>query len=189
MHFALPPRKTSHPPPYARKTSSNALAQRRRKLLQVVGCTVLAIITFFITLSHLLSSGTRQTDDGPSAIEGRQDVVLVTVLDNATMSEEYVRMIKANRDHYAALHGTQLARQDQRKILDLTCDTRLSEFLHQHVGLCGPRRTLSLLLVTHTSSTPCFNRVSKDYVLMVAVRRRLDHRSCVVSGRTHFTSS
>lgn len=106
MHFALPPRKTSHPPPYARKTTSNALAQRRRRLLQVVGCIVLAIITFYITLSHLLGSSTQHIDNGPSAIEGRQDVVLVTVLDNETMSEEYVRMIKANRDHYAARHGT-----------------------------------------------------------------------------------
>lgn len=108
MHFALPPRKTSHPPPYARKTNSNALAQRRRRLFQVVGCIIFAVIIFYITLSLLLSSSTQHIDNGPSAIEGRQEVVLVTVLDNATMSEEYVRMIKANRDHYAALHGTYL---------------------------------------------------------------------------------
>lgn len=103
MHFALPPRKTSHPPPYAR-TNISAAALRWRKQLKYVGYAVLGLLTFYLLLKFTLSDSA-ETDDGPSAIEGPQHIVLVTVLDNKTMSEDYMQIVRTNRDYYAARHG------------------------------------------------------------------------------------
>lgn len=105
MHFALPPRKTSHPPPYARNTTSNALVQRRRRQLQVVGYAILALLTLYLVLRYILLPDADHAGTGPSGIDGPQDIVLVTVFDDKVMSEEYIRMVKTNRNHYAAQHG------------------------------------------------------------------------------------
>lgn len=105
MQFALPPRKTSHPPPYARNTSSHALVQRRRRQLQIVGYVILALLTLYLVVRHILLADADHTSAGPAGIDGPQDIVLVTVLDLEAMSEEYVHMVKTNRDHYATRHG------------------------------------------------------------------------------------
>lgn len=105
MHFALPPRKPSHPLPYARKPTPTANAQRRRRQLQILGYVTLGALTLLLVLKYIWSSGLNGVEDGPSEIEGRQDIVIVTVFNNDTMGDEYVRMIRSNRDHYAARHG------------------------------------------------------------------------------------
>lgn len=106
MHFALPPRKTSQPPPYARGNTSGSATYRRRKQLQVLSYAVLGLLTFYLVLKLVLyASSAGDNEDGPSTIEGSQDIVLVTVFDNETMSEDYMRIVKVNRDDYAARHG------------------------------------------------------------------------------------
>ena len=106
MHFALPPRKTSQPPPYVRNSNLTAAAQRRRKQIQLLAYVVLGSLTLFLLVRFFLSfSSSDEHDNGPSSIEGPQDIVIVTVFDNATMSEDYMQMIRANRDHYAARFG------------------------------------------------------------------------------------
>jgi len=105
MHFALPPRKTSQPPPYARANASASAALRRRKQLQLLGYVVLGLLTFYLALRYIFSNWVEDAEDGPGAIEGHQDIVLVTVFNNNTMSENYMRMVTANREDYAARHG------------------------------------------------------------------------------------
>ncbi|KIW96304.1 uncharacterized protein Z519_03373 [Cladophialophora bantiana CBS 173.52] len=107
MHFALPPRKTSHPPPYVRNSNlTTAASQRRRKQIQLGAYLVLGILTLYLVARFVLSLGlTGVHDDGATAIEGPQDIVIVTVFDNETMSEDYMRIVKTNRDDYARRHG------------------------------------------------------------------------------------
>ncbi len=109
MHFALPPRKSSQPPIYARNNSSAAATLRRRRQLQLAGYVVLGLLTLYLILKFIFLSGKSavELEDGSGAIEGRQDIVLVTIFDNATMSEDYMKMVRANRDDYAARHGMQ----------------------------------------------------------------------------------
>ena len=104
MHFALPS-KTSHPP-YARASTGASANFRRQKQVQIAGYVVLALLTFYLALKSLLYlTAPGEIEDGVAAIEGRQDIVLVTVFDNDTMSEDYIRLVRANREDYAARHG------------------------------------------------------------------------------------
>lgn len=96
MHFALPPRKTSHPPPYARPYRSSTI---RRRQLQKGAILASAAILIIYLLTRLLSSSPGR----PPA--GVPEVVIVTVLDRARMSEAYIDKIMENRDDYAARHG------------------------------------------------------------------------------------
>lgn len=101
MHFALPPRKTSFPPPYARVSAKNSQQQRRRQI-QYIGYLVFGILTLYLLYS-VLSAGDVPTQHGP--ISRDSTVAIVTVLDESSMSNEYTSMIKKNRDDYADRHG------------------------------------------------------------------------------------
>jgi mannan polymerase II complex MNN11 subunit len=106
MHFALPPRKTSHPPPYVRNSNLAAAAQWRRKQIQLLGYLILGLLTIYLVVRFYLSfDDARGQNTGSSSIDSPQDIVLVTVFDNATMSEDYMHMIRANRVDYARRHG------------------------------------------------------------------------------------
>lgn len=96
MHFALPPRKTSHPPPYARPYRSSTIRRRQLQKGAVLASTAILIIYL---LTRLVSSSPGR----PPA--GVPEVVLVTVLDRARMSDAYITKIMENRDDYAARHG------------------------------------------------------------------------------------
>ena len=96
MHFALPPRKTSHPPPYARASRSSPI---RRKQLQVVGLLAGTALVLIYFATRLFSSPTERTP------AGTPEVVLVTLLDDATMSDEYRERIMENRRYYASKQG------------------------------------------------------------------------------------
>ncbi|EXJ63931.1 hypothetical protein A1O7_00266 [Cladophialophora yegresii CBS 114405] len=106
MHFALPPRKTSQPPPYVRNSNLTAAAQRRRKQIQLLAYGVLGVLTLYLFFKAFRSFRVADAhEDGGSSIDGPQNIVLVTVFDHATMSKDYMAIVTANRDDYAARHG------------------------------------------------------------------------------------
>ncbi|MCJ1243932.1 hypothetical protein MMC30_001129 [Trapelia coarctata] len=95
MHQALPPRKPSQPPIYARASVSSAF---RRKRVKAVALIAFGTIAVYYLLTKLLWSS---VDVIPS---GTPEVVIVTVLD-PDIREEYVAKIKENREDYVARHG------------------------------------------------------------------------------------
>lgn len=105
MHFALPPRKTSHPPPFMPSRSSRFPSLRRSKVKTValVGLFVLAIL---FLLSRVVGGG-----GGESIPFGTPRVVVVTVLQPDVYGAKYIENIKENRNEYAAKHGKHAARQ------------------------------------------------------------------------------
>ncbi|KAI9812400.1 MAG: hypothetical protein M1832_000435 [Thelocarpon impressellum] len=98
MHFALPPRKTSQPPPYAARQTSRATLLRRRRLqgLGVLACGAVALL---FLLSRAYRSGP------PPVPAGTPEVVMVTPLEEARFGQDYVAKIKQNRVDYAERHG------------------------------------------------------------------------------------
>lgn len=106
MQFALPPRKSSHNPPYARSPRISLL---RRRQLRTLGLIALAFLTILYLLSHLFSSQSsfRSTSSSRrvSIPAGTPKVVLVTVFDRENQSKDYVKQIQRNREVYAAQHG------------------------------------------------------------------------------------
>ena len=76
-------------------------------MLQLLAYTVLSLLTLYLVVKLFLSfTAADGHEDAISAIEGAQDIVIVTVFDNTSMSEDYIRMVRVNRDDYAARHGT-----------------------------------------------------------------------------------
>lgn len=109
MHFALPPRKTSFPPPYARVSARDS-ASKRRKQLQTLGYTVFGLVALYAVFKLLRSVASSSSKHGGyishhGPISPDTDVVIVTLLDEKAMSKGYIRMIKANREDYARKHG------------------------------------------------------------------------------------
>lgn len=102
MHYGLPPRKTSHPPPYvaSRPQSPSYLRRVRLRTLAWVFGTLL----FLIILLSQLNKGRKHRFQPEVIPPGTPPVVLVTTLDPSS-SVEYRRMITENRKQYAALHG------------------------------------------------------------------------------------
>ncbi|KAF2090269.1 glycosyltransferase family 34 protein [Saccharata proteae CBS 121410] len=98
MHFALPPRKTSQPPPYARRNQVSSYSGVARRDPRIWYLVVLAVIGFFIFLRSFLNSSHEYI---PS---GTPPTVLVTVLDE-DLPSSFKEKIKQNREVYAARHG------------------------------------------------------------------------------------
>ncbi|KAI9680206.1 MAG: hypothetical protein M1829_001443 [Trizodia sp. TS-e1964] len=102
MHFAFPPRKSSHPPPYAPRPSSRPFNIRRSQLrmLALVACSIIAIV-------YLLSAWASgfKLDKPPRPPPGTPECVIVTLLDEEGYSKEYVEHVKQNRNFYAKQHG------------------------------------------------------------------------------------
>ena len=96
MHFAMPPRKTSQPPPYARAARSSPI---RRKQLKIGGLVAGAILVLLYLSTFFFSS---PKDYVPY---GTPEVVVVTVLDEATMSTNYRNHVMENRRYYAEIQG------------------------------------------------------------------------------------
>jgi mannan polymerase II complex MNN11 subunit len=112
MHFAMPPRKTSRPPPYAARQQSgfrlppvlrNLL---RRDKLRVIVLAILGFLTLFWLLGR---TGGNRDSNAPSlakvAIGSGAPVVIVTVLDPKG-DPGWVAKLKHNREDYAKRHGT-----------------------------------------------------------------------------------
>jgi len=72
-----------------------------------LGYAVLAMLTLYLVLRYILLADSDHvgSSTGRSGIEGPQDIVLVTVFDEEVMSQNYIRMVRTNRNHYAAKHG------------------------------------------------------------------------------------
>lgn len=99
MHFALPPRKTSQPPPYAR--ASRKPSRFRPQQLRLVVYVVSGILTISILLHYVFFSNALLESVPP----GTPPIVIVTVFDQQRMSDEYIQKIKANREDYATRQG------------------------------------------------------------------------------------
>ncbi|KPI43334.1 putative alpha-1,2-galactosyltransferase [Cyphellophora attinorum] len=101
MHFALPPRKTSQPPPFARAANLHNAAQRRRQM-QGMGSIVLVLATLYLLYKALFTGGTAPE---PTEIEANPSVVMVTVFDESRQSKEFIDIVKENREDYARRWG------------------------------------------------------------------------------------
>src|SRR5690242_11267385 len=106
MHFALPPRKTSQPPPYLpRSTRFPGLRRSRLKAIALAGLAFLALI-YLVTRP---SSSSGHYAPAKRAPKGNPPVVVVTVLDSSKYSNAYLQTVKENRIQYAQKHGTSVA--------------------------------------------------------------------------------
>ncbi|KAL1841679.1 hypothetical protein VTJ49DRAFT_6718 [Mycothermus thermophilus] len=114
MHFALPPRKTSQPPPYLRPAAR--LPGFRRTRAKLVALTGLFLFTILYLIAHLRSSSSSsshavpapppaRTRNGPGGGRGDPPVVIVTVLDETKYTKEYLEAVRENRVQYAEKHG------------------------------------------------------------------------------------
>ena len=101
MQFAVPPRKTSQPPPFARAAALNNASARRRQL-QLIGYVVLGCLTLYLLYAWLLSPPTLPDLD---LLDPNPSIVIVTVFNEATMSSTYISQVKQNRIDYAARYG------------------------------------------------------------------------------------
>ncbi|EEH40653.1 alpha-1,2-galactosyltransferase gmh3 [Paracoccidioides lutzii Pb01] len=100
MQFALPPRKASYNPPYTRASHSPAIRRRQLKTVAVLG---VVFFTFVFFLSRTFSSSS--TTSKETVPTGPVNIVIVTVLDEENLSDEYIQRIKENREDYAKRHG------------------------------------------------------------------------------------
>ena len=115
MHFAMPPRKTSRPPPYAARQQSGfrippALKNLlRRDKLRVIVLGILGFLTVFWLLGRIGggSSNTQAAHLPKVAIGSGPPVVIVTVLDPKA-DQGWTAKIQKNREDYAKRHGTSL---------------------------------------------------------------------------------
>ncbi|KAH9875454.1 hypothetical protein J1614_004946 [Plenodomus biglobosus] len=115
MHFAMPPRKTSRPPPYAARSQSSMLPPALRNLLRrdKMRAIALGMLTFMGILWLFGMIGGGQTSKGARwsaadiprvAIGSGPPVVIVTVLD-PNANPTWTQKIKTNREEYAKRHG------------------------------------------------------------------------------------
>ena len=113
MHFAMPPRKTSRPPPYAARNNQTTsfVPPALRSMLRSKPRVIVGALLGFLTLLWLLgiiggSSSSAPLANIPKvAVGSGVPVVIVTVLD-PNANPAWVQKIKANRDEYAKKHGT-----------------------------------------------------------------------------------
>jgi mannan polymerase II complex MNN11 subunit len=110
MHLAMPPRKTSRPPPYAaRSQSSFGLPSALRNLVRSKPRALVAALLGFFALLWLLGAG-RHTSSTPGVnipkvpVGSGPPVVIVTTIDPRA-DAAWVDKIKANRQAYAKKHG------------------------------------------------------------------------------------
>ncbi|KAF1924651.1 glycosyltransferase family 34 protein [Didymella exigua CBS 183.55] len=111
MHFAMPPRKTSRPPPYAARNTQTAsiMPPALRNLLRSKPRVAGAVLGF-LTLLWLLGIIGGRSSSAPLAnipkvaVGSGAPVVVVTVLDPSA-NPAWTAKIKANREEYAKKHG------------------------------------------------------------------------------------
>ncbi|KAL2117139.1 hypothetical protein VTJ04DRAFT_9307 [Mycothermus thermophilus] len=119
MHFALPPRKTSQPPPYLRPAASRLPLGLRRSRARLVAITGLFLFAVLWLLARSRDSGSSGSKAGGGSSHttlvaprrraagkvGDPPVVIVTVMDEKKFSREYLAEVKENRVRYAERHG------------------------------------------------------------------------------------
>ncbi|KAI9707834.1 MAG: hypothetical protein M1820_004439 [Bogoriella megaspora] len=97
MHFALPPRKSSNPPPYAVRSSRSPLLQRVK--LRNWAVIALGLTSIVLLISKIFRDGATETIP-----PGTPPAVVVTTID-PRYPQSYINTVKDNRDDYAARHG------------------------------------------------------------------------------------
>jgi len=116
MHFAMPPRKTSRPPPYAARNQTSIIPPALKNLLrrEKMRVVALGILGFMAILWLFGIIGGGATSQGPQwsaakiakvAVGSGPPVVIVTVL-NPEADPTWTQRIKSNRIEYAKKHGT-----------------------------------------------------------------------------------
>lgn len=100
MHYALPQRKSSHPPAYAIKPKKSLREQRQLFAIIGVGALVLIFLLYKLLSSWSLGAG----ENLSKAPYGQPGVVVVTTI-NPEADPDFVEKIKANRIEYATKHG------------------------------------------------------------------------------------
>ncbi|KAG9229866.1 galactosyl transferase GMA12/MNN10 family-domain-containing protein [Amylocarpus encephaloides] len=97
MHLAFPSRKTSNPPQYLpSRTPRFPTLRRSRVQAFVVGALVVGAVLWLISS---ISGG------GERIPSGTPPVVIVTVVDEESYGQAYVKNVKENRREYAKRHG------------------------------------------------------------------------------------
>ncbi|KAF2730492.1 alpha-1,6-mannosyltransferas-like protein subunit [Polyplosphaeria fusca] len=107
MHFAMPPRKTSRPPPYAARQSRGfGIPPALRNILRDRSRGLVVLILGFFTLFWLLGgmSGGERSAVKNTIVGSGAPVVIVTTID-PTADLRWVERIKKNREDYAKKHG------------------------------------------------------------------------------------
>ena len=105
MHFAGPPRKSSHPPPYALKPKRTVFWRRHSLNARFIAVVVLGALSILLLLFRLLGGLSSAADTFTKAPRGEPNVVLVTTID-PNLGKDLVAALKHNRDAYANQHGT-----------------------------------------------------------------------------------
>ncbi|KAI1325857.1 galactosyl transferase GMA12/MNN10 family-domain-containing protein [Xylariaceae sp. FL0255] len=120
MHYAYPPRKDSHPPPFRPRGPSRfsrlpTIRRSQFKSIGLIGLVIFALIWLFSGSgsgsrsygpSKMTSSSSQQHQTKIShTISGTPPVVIVTVFDDKYDGTEYGSQIKENRGQYAKKHG------------------------------------------------------------------------------------
>jgi hypothetical protein len=100
MHFAYPPRKNSHPPPFRPRSSKLPLIRRTR-----INAILLIFVTFLVGLFFFTRSWGGSSAYQEHQPSGNPPVVIVTLLDEGVYNGGYLSTVKENRKHYAAQHG------------------------------------------------------------------------------------
>ena len=179
MHFALPPRKTSQPPLYARASRKPPrFRQQQSKLLGYVVCGLLTIYLLFpyFSLSEIL------VDSLPP---GTPRVVIVTVFEEQHMSETYIQKIKANREDYAARHGDYGPRQLVELGFADSAYFRLRKLLHKRLQLHPLYGTLSIFVDPDSRSAPCPHKISSYCSFLLAHTACSDHVAISLAPRPY----
>ncbi|KAL8850418.1 MAG: hypothetical protein Q9221_004650 [Calogaya cf. arnoldii] len=99
MHFAYPPRKSSHPPAYAARGQSRSLTYNQRRQLKIGAIILCSLVFLILVVSRLFST------DAERIPPGMPEVVIVTLIDEENMSKDYIAKVQENRNDYAARHG------------------------------------------------------------------------------------
>ncbi|KAI4234053.1 MAG: hypothetical protein LQ349_004026 [Xanthoria aureola] len=99
MHFAYPPRKSSHPPAYPARGLSRSLSYNQRRQLKIGAIILCSLVFLILVLSRLFSNGVERIQPGTP------EVVIVTLIDEENMSKDYIAKVQDNRNEYAARHG------------------------------------------------------------------------------------
>ncbi|KAL9627813.1 MAG: hypothetical protein Q9204_006315 [Flavoplaca sp. TL-2023a] len=99
MHFAYPPRKSSHPPAYLARSQSRSLSYSQRRQLKIGAIILCSLVFFILIFSRLPTNGAERIQPGTP------EVVIVTLIDEENMSKDYITKVQDNRKDYAARHG------------------------------------------------------------------------------------
>ncbi|GAM84580.1 hypothetical protein ANO11243_025760 [Dothideomycetidae sp. 11243] len=104
MHFALPPRKSSNPPPYANRSGPRAFSLRRLGRLQSLIVAAVGTVGFLWLVIHLFSGGGGGRNGKNYVPPGTPKAVVVTVFEETDLAS-WKESIMENRRDYASRHG------------------------------------------------------------------------------------